>query len=229
MSSYIANNLHSTMTSSLLSYRSAQCAAHLISCCMHVAYTKILGHRKRSGAPQLLEDHSDLAAGALLSALLGAHLDGQDHVLGALGAPEQDGPGAACVAASYLRLPKWRTCKGVCCTHAEWGHKTSCHPERSCAWGALAKSSDGCCHKNPPTKDSVRSDSRRVSGAAARLKNSACREGYRFSSSCPYSSQEPVVSSKSCRGDQELQLTGAPQSFRDAALHQTPSSIMVRS
>ena len=59
----------------------------------------------------------------------------------------------------------------------------------------------GAVTGNPPTKDRVRSDSRRVRGAAARLKNSACREGYRFSSSCPYSSQEPVVSSKSCRAE----------------------------
>ena len=35
-------------------------------------------------------------------------------------------------------------------------------------------------------------------GPAARLKNSACSEGYLFSSSCPYSSHDPVVSSRSC-------------------------------
>lgn len=49
-----------------------------------------------------------------------------------------------------------------------------------------------------PTKVNARRDSRRVRGAAARLKNSACSDGYRFSSSWPYSSQDPVVSSRSC-------------------------------
>ena len=76
-----------------------------------------MGLLNRSIAPQLLEGQfklcSDLAARALLSALLGAHLDGQDHVLGALGAPEEDGPSTACMAGSHLRLhtniPRWLT------------------------------------------------------------------------------------------------------------------------
>ena len=49
-----------------------------------------------------------------------------------------------------------------------------------------------------PTKVKARMDSRRVRGPAARLKNSACSEGYLLSSSCPYSSHDPVVSSRSC-------------------------------
>ena len=57
-----------------------------------------------------------------------------------------------------------------------------------------------CCmwSRSAPTNVKARMDSRRVRGAAARLKNSACSDGYLFSSSCPYSSQDPVVSSRSC-------------------------------
>ncbi len=59
----------------------------------------------------------------------------------------------------------------------------------------------------------ARIDSRRVRGPAARLKNSACREGYLFSSSCPYSSHDPVVSSRSCthaRGQLALPKQNSP-------------------
>lgn len=70
------------------------------------------------------------------------------------------------------------------------------------SWSALTnvKATCKCCmwSRSAPTNVKARMDSRRVRGAAARLKNSACSDGYLFSSSCPYSSQDPVVSSRSC-------------------------------
>lgn len=55
---------------------------------------------------------------------------------------------------------------------------------------------DGPGH--PPSARKEKTDSRRVSGPAARSKNSDWMSGYRLLSSTPYISHEPTVFSRSC-------------------------------
>ena len=45
---------------------------------------------------------SEPSAGSLLAALLGALCDGQSHILGALGSPQQDGGCATCISKAML-------------------------------------------------------------------------------------------------------------------------------
>ena len=187
---------------------------------------------------------SEPSAGSLLAALLGALCDGQSHILGALGSPQQDGGCATCVSKamftswSYefqtvlliakLRAALLQECgktvhslpalslllvlymaDSQSCNHCQALHNHAIYTHASqeccgfCPWqfeSMRLLATCKCCmwSRSVPTNVKARMDSRRVRGAAARLKNSACSDGYLFSSSCPYSSQDPVVSSRSC-------------------------------